>query len=89
MSRLVRALALGFLVAALPLVAFATESTAADASSRALPTAGDTMTVGIVAVLAVLALFLIASLGYLYRRERHLEWDFQRPDATQHDGGHH
>lgn len=28
-----------------------------------------------------IGLLLLATLGALYRRERHLEWDFQKPDA--------
>lgn len=88
MSRFVRAGTLGLLAAVWPVAALATEETSADTASRALPAAGDTMSVALIAVLAVLALFLIAGLGYLYRRERNLEWDFQRPD-TPHDGAHH
>lgn len=86
MSRLVRACALGFMLAALPLVALATEESAPETASRALPSQGDALTVGLVAVVAVLGLFLIAGLGYLYRRERDLEWEFQRPDTPHHDG---
>ena len=88
MSRLVRACALALVVAALPFAALATEESTVDVTSRALPAAADTISVGLLAVVAVLALFLIASLGYLYRRERKLDWDFQRPDAP-HGGGHH
>lgn len=88
MSRVVRACALGFVLAALPMVAFAAEEATSDVVSRALPAPADTFTVALVAVLAVLGLFVVAALGYLYRRERHLEWEFQRPDAPHHDGGH-
>lgn len=88
MSRLVRACALGFLIAALPLVALATEDGAAETASRALPALVDSVGVGLIAVAAVLGLLLIASLGYLYRRERHLDWGFQRPDAPHQDGHH-
>lgn len=88
MSRLVRACTLGFLIAAVPAFALATEAAGPETTSRALPALGDSMSVGVIAVIAVLGVLLLASLGYLYRRERHLEWGFQRPD-TPHQDTHH
>lgn len=88
MSRLVRAGALAFLIAALPMAALATEEAAAETASRALPALVDSMSVGLIAVAAVVGVLLLASLGYLYRRERHLDWGFQRPDAPHQDGHH-
>ncbi|MDA0365212.1 MAG: hypothetical protein O3B31_01595 [Chloroflexi bacterium] len=88
MSRFVRACMLGFLTAALPMVALATEDPAAETASRALPALVDSVGVGLIAVAAVLGLLLVASLGYLYRRERQLDWGFQRPDAPHQDGHH-
>ena len=88
MTRLIRACALGFLAAVPPAAAFAAEGSS-EVASRALPGTGDAPIVAFITVIAVVALLLVASLGFLYRRERHLDWDFQRPDPPRHDGGHH
>ena len=75
MSKRLRGLLLGLVVAALPLVAAAQE-----AQSRALPSATDWHPVMFLTAAGVAGLFLLAGIGYLYRRERHLNWDFQKPD---------
>ena len=55
---------------------------------RSLEAAGDFWSVGFYAVLGVGALFLISSIAYLYRNERDLLWDFQKPDADGHGETH-
>ncbi len=85
MRRRIGAAVAGAGAALLPLVVFAHGGEAALAS-RALPAPGD-MKVVIVAALALVGVFLTAPIGYLYRRERHLDWAFQRPDAPA--GDHH
>lgn len=82
MRRLVRGLLAGLVVAALPLVAAAQET-----QSRALPAATDWHVVMLVTGLAIAGILLVAGIGYLYRRERRLDWDFQKPDQP-HAGGH-
>ncbi len=68
----------GLVAAAIPAAAMATEET------RALERSGDWVSVLLVTGLGLLALGLVASVGYLYRRERKLDWDFQKPDAPDH-----
>jgi hypothetical protein len=57
------------------------------AADRSLERSGDWQLITWVTVLATGALFLIAGIGYLYRRERNLDWEFQKPDAPHDD--HH
>mgnify|MGYP001604514524 CR=1 FL=1 len=79
------ALAAGVLAAALPLVAGADETPQyAEAADRGLGLPGDGLMIGFATVGALLAVFAVATLGYLYRRERRLDWDFQKPDAPHH-----
>lgn len=68
----------GLLLAALPAVAMATEE------GRALDPPADTGLVLLVTLATILGLALIGGIGYLYRRERGLDWDFQKPDAPDH-----
>lgn len=74
--------------AVMPLVASAKEGMAAEVASRALPTAGSMgtllLTIGVLA-----AFFAVITIGYTYRRERHLDWAFQKPDVPHDDHGHH
>ena len=42
----------------------------------------------LITLLALTALFVTLTFGYLYRRERHLDWAFQAP-AVPHDDAHH
>lgn len=69
----------GLALAAVPALAAAQEE-----GSRALGSPDDMGVVVVVTVLGTVALFAAAGLGYLYRRERRLTWDFQRPDPDQH-----
>lgn len=70
----------GLLVAALPAAAMATE----EARSRSLDRPADWGGVLAVTLLALIGLALVGAIGYLYRRERGLDWDFQKPDAPDH-----
>lgn len=72
------AVATGVLAAALPLVAGAEET------RRGLGLPIDGVMIGFATVGGLLAVFAVATLGYLYRRERHLDWEFQKPDAPHH-----
>ncbi len=76
-------LATGALAAALPLVAAAKEPVQA-AGERGLGLQGDAVMIGFATVGVLLTVFLVAVFGYLYRRERHLDWEFQKPDAPHH-----
>ncbi len=79
------ALAAGVLAAALPLFASADETPQyAEAVERGLGLPGDGALIGFATVGGLLTIFSVAALGYLYRRERHLDWDFQKPDAPHH-----
>lgn len=68
-------LAVGLFVALAPAVALASEG------GRSLESAADLGTVVLVTLLALAALAVVISVGYLYRRERGLDWEFQKPDA--------
>ena len=68
----------GMLLAALPTAAMAAED------GRALDPPADTAMVLLVTIVSLLGLALIGGIGYLYRRERGLDWDFQKPDAPDH-----
>lgn len=68
----------GLLLAALPAAAMATEE------GRALDPPADWGPVLVVTLLSLLGLALLGAIGYLYRRERGLDWDFQKPDAPDH-----
>ena len=71
------ALLVGFALATVPAVASAQ-------TSRTLDRPGDWQGVVLLTVLAVLGLAAVATLGYLYLRERGTVWDFQRPDDAEH-----
>jgi len=66
----------GVLAALLPVAAFAEEG-------RGLERPQDFGAVTLLTAAGVAAVLLVAALGYLYRRRRGLEWDFQRGDATE------
>ena len=72
----------GLVMAAVPALARAQEN------SRALGAPADLWPALLVTALALGALFVAAAVGYLYRRERGLTWDFQRPDRDEHDDAH-
>ena len=81
MKRRISAMFLGAAMAAMPLVAGATESeTAFAVADRATAPSGDWGMIMVVTALSVVGLFLVTVLGYLYRRERGLDWAFQKPD---------
>ncbi|MQC16918.1 MAG: hypothetical protein DWG82_01630 [Chloroflexi bacterium] len=58
-----------------------------DAADRSMEPGIDTQMIVWVTVFSVLALFAVAGIGYLYRRERGLDWEFQKPDIP-HDEHH-
>lgn len=53
---------------------------AADEGSRAVARPADWSHTMLLAAAGAIGVLLLATLGALYRRERHLEWDFQKPD---------
>lgn len=56
--------------------------------SRELGASDDFWQVALFTLLGVGGLMTISALGYLYRRERDLGWDFQKPDAGDHGDAH-
>lgn len=86
MRRRIGAVISGAGAALLPLVAFA-EGEPVKAASRALGAPHDVKSIVIVTALALVGVLVTAAIGFLYRRERHLDWAFQRPDAP-HDEHH-
>lgn len=78
-------LALGFL----PDLAWAAEpaTTTFEAADRGMTAGEDWSLIFGATILGVLALFALSGIGYLYRRERGLDWEFQKPDAPHDD--HH
>ncbi len=91
MKRRLSAMAAGVTAALVPVVTFAQEHGGAtfEAHSRATDPGADWGVVMFITAIATAGLFLLATLGYLYRRERGLEWPFQRPDAPHGDHGAH
>lgn len=79
-----------FLAVVMPALAFAAEGTETsfEAAERSMDPAADWTTIMIVTALSLGGLFLLATLGYMYRRERNLDWEFQKPDAPHHDAHH-
>ena len=63
-------------------------ATAQQPGTRALETGEDLRKVVLVTLLAVAAVVLVATLGYLYRRQRQLAWEFQKPDPPADDAEH-
>ena len=82
--RRLAAAGVGAAVAAWPVLAAAQGD-----SSRAIGVADDFWKVALVTAVGVGALLLVAAIGYLYRRERGLAWDFQLPDPDEHDEEEH
>ncbi len=82
--RQLAAAGVGAAVAAWPALAAAQSG-----NSRAIGAADDFWKVALVTAFGAGALLLVAAIGYLYRRERGLAWDFQLPDPEQqHDEEH-
>ncbi len=82
--RRLAAAGVGAAVAASPALA-----AAQGGGSRAVGVADDFWKVALVTALGVGALLAVAAIGYLYRRERGLAWDFQLPDPDQHHDEEH
>lgn len=59
---------------------------AAQEGLRELETPADTTTAVTLVLLGVAGLFLVASIAYLYRRQRRLRWDFQLPEGWLSEG---
>lgn len=74
-SRWLAALLAGAGGALLPALALAAEE-----GSRAVARPADWSHAMLLAAAGAIGVLLLATLGALYRRERHLEWDFQKPD---------
>ena len=94
MRRLINATvmaAAGAGLALFPLVALAEgpagHAAGAAAQGRAVPTPPDMSMILLLTALALTAVLVTATLGYLYRRERHLDWPFQAADVPHDD--HH
>lgn len=56
-----------------------------EAASRSTDPSADWFTIVLVTVLSLAGLFLLATIGYMFRRERGLDWEFQKPDAHHED----
>ena len=67
---------IGLIFAVLP------SSVTAAEGGRSLDRPADWSSVLMVTVLLLLGLSVLGAIGYLYRRERGLDWDFQKPDST-------
>ena len=89
LKRRISAMLLGAAAAAMPIIAAAQEhgGSTFEAHSRATEASADWGMVTLITVLGAGALLLVTTIGYLYRRERGLEWAFQQPDAP-HDEHH-
>ena len=58
-----------------------------EVADRSLGLDTDWQTAFWASIAGVVALFALGAVGYLYRRERGLDWEFQKPDAP-HDAHH-
>ena len=70
----------GALAALLPSIA------AADHPARALDPPGDWPTALLLTAIALAATMVLAAVGYLYRRQRGLHWDYQLPHGALSEG---
>ena len=61
---------------------------AAQEQSRALGATDDFGRVAAFTLLGAGGILVVSVLGYLYRRERDLDWEFQKPDAGDHGEAH-
>ncbi len=80
------AMVIGAAAALLPSLAAAQEG-----ASRALDAPDDALGTVLATIGAIVALFVVASLGYLYLRTRSLTWGFQQKELPPEPGsdGHH
>ena len=88
-SALITGVLVGVGMALLPLVALADGPAGAGGvvQGRGVPVPHDMSMIVAVTALSLAALFVTLSAGYLYRRERHLDWPFQAADVPHDD--HH
>ena len=84
LRRRMAAVAAGLAASVLPAGAFAQEG-----GSRAVDAPGDTGTAMLAAAGGIAAIFLLATLGRLYQKQRGLRWRFQDPDPVQDEHGGH
>jgi hypothetical protein len=61
---------------------------AAQDQSRALGATDDFWRVALFTLLGLGGVLVFTVLGYLYRRERDLGWEFQKSDTDDHGEGH-
>ena len=73
-------IAAGVVAALLPSLA------AAEHPDPALDPPGDMATALLLVGLAVAAMMVLAAIGYLYRRQRGLHWDYQLPHGALSEG---
>lgn len=84
MKRRISGLFAGLVAAGLSVAPVAAQQ----AGARAVDRPEDWTAVALWTLVATIGLFIVAAIGYLYRRERGLEWGFQRPDPP-HEDDHH
>ncbi|MFA7248667.1 MAG: hypothetical protein WC273_03470 [Dehalococcoidia bacterium] len=90
MRRLIGAAVAGAGMALLPLIALAEgPAQGALAQGRAVAPPHDMTAIVLVTVLVLAGFFAVLGVGYLYRRERHLDWVFQAPAAPHDDHAAH
>jgi hypothetical protein len=82
--RRLAASSVGAAVAAWPVFA-----AAQGGGSRAIGVADEFWKVALLTALGAGAVLAVAAIGYLYRRERGLAWDFQLPDPEEHHDDEH
>ena len=91
MVRRLIAAASGMLLAvSIPAFALAAEGHAEstfEAHSRSLDPSTDWTMIMMLTALALAGLFVVTTIGFMYRRQRNLDWEFQKPDAPHDD--HH
>ncbi|MDA0302013.1 MAG: hypothetical protein O2822_05745 [Chloroflexi bacterium] len=89
MKRLISAAVTGASMALLPLLVLAADPPVGPVSveGRGVPAPGDMGMTVIYTLLALTGLFVVLAIGYLYRRERSLDWPFQAA-AVPHDDHH-
>ncbi|MBM4416357.1 MAG: LPXTG cell wall anchor domain-containing protein [Chloroflexi bacterium] len=69
------------------LAAWPTLLRAQEEGGRTIERPEDALPVALLTAAGLLGLLLLAAIGFLYRRRRELDWDFQRPEPA-HDEHH-